>query len=115
MGDATMRGEVEAELDKLVGMDKVKDFFTNLRETVEYVERREEPTSACYVLVCAVCARVCVCMQCMQRMQYMQCACVLCARCILIQVWLSLYLLLLLLPQVPRPTRHPPRRAQSRV
>ena len=42
MGDATMRGEVEAELDKLVGMDKVKDFFTNLRETVEYVERREE-------------------------------------------------------------------------
>ena len=42
MGDATMRGEVEAELNKLVGMDKVKDFFTNLRETVEYVERREE-------------------------------------------------------------------------
>ena len=58
MGDATMRGEVEAELDKLVGMDKVKDFFTNLRETVEYVERREEPTPACSVLLSDVC--VCV-------------------------------------------------------
>ena len=60
MGDATMRGEVEAELDKLVGMDKVKDFFTNLRETVEYVERREEPTPACSVLLSDVCVCVCV-------------------------------------------------------
>ena len=38
MGDIAMRKEVEADLDTLVGMSKVKDFFQNLRETVEYVK-----------------------------------------------------------------------------
>ncbi|KAK3258648.1 hypothetical protein CYMTET_32312 [Cymbomonas tetramitiformis] len=43
LGDSAERGKVEAEVNSLVGMSSVKDYFADIRRTIEYVEQGGNP------------------------------------------------------------------------